>query len=163
MKDQIGGRVVARVGFTRTLSQRGFVALCKASDRFEALDCALLAVSVDGLYSHLGWIRAIRDGFGVTVSFPIIEDSSLIIGRAYGMMSDRSRDSATMRSTYSVDPDGIIRAMICYPATIGRSVDEMLRVHRRRRSCRNPGRLASRRRGPAAAAPGSGIATRRSL
>jgi len=105
-----------------------FVALSKANDRFEALNCALLAVSVDSLYSHLGWIRAIRDGFGVTVSFPIVEDPSLIIGRAYGMISDRSPDAATMRSTYFIDPDGIIRAMICYPATIGRSVDEMLRV-----------------------------------
>lgn len=105
-----------------------FVALSKASDRFAALDCALLAVSVDSLYSHLGWIHAIRDGFGVTVSFPIVEDPSLIIGRAYGMISDRSPDAATMRSTYFIDPAGIIRAMICYPATIGRSVDEMLRV-----------------------------------
>lgn len=86
-----------------------FVALSKASDRFEALNCALLAVSVDSLYSHLGWIRAIRDGFGVTVSFPIVEDPSLIIGRAYGMISDRSPDAATMRSTYFIDPDGIIR------------------------------------------------------
>lgn len=105
-----------------------FVALTRASPRFEALDCALLAVSVDSLYSHLGWIRAIRDGFGVTVSFPIVEDPSLIIGRAYGMISDRSPDAATMRSTYFIDPDGIIRAMIVYPATVGRSVEEMLRV-----------------------------------
>lgn len=105
-----------------------FVALSKANDRFEKRDCALLAVSVDSLYSHLGWVKAIRDGFGVTVSFPIVEDPSLIIGRAYGMISDQSRDAATMRSTYFIDPDGIIRAMTCYPATIGRSVDEMLRV-----------------------------------
>lgn len=105
-----------------------FVALSKANDRFAALNCGLLAVSVDSLFSHLGWIRAIRDGFDVTVTFPIVEDPSLIIGRAYGMITDRSPDAATMRSTYFIDPDGIIRAMICYPATIGRSVDEMLRV-----------------------------------
>jgi peroxiredoxin (alkyl hydroperoxide reductase subunit C) len=105
-----------------------FVALSRASERFEALGCKLLAVSVDSLYAHLGWIRAIRDAFDVTVAFPIVEDPSLIIGRAYGMISDRSPDAATMRSTYFIDPDGIIRAMICYPATVGRSVDEMLRV-----------------------------------
>ena len=62
------------------------------------------------------------------MSFPIVEDPSLIIGRAYGMISDHSPDAATMRSTYFIDPDGIIRAMICYPATIGRTVEEMLRV-----------------------------------
>jgi peroxiredoxin (alkyl hydroperoxide reductase subunit C) len=105
-----------------------FVALSRASDRFKALDCALLAVSVDSLYSHLGWIKAIRDAFDVTVAFPIVEDPSLIIGRAYGMISDHSPDSATMRSTFFIDPEGIIRAMTCYPATIGRSVEEMLRV-----------------------------------
>jgi len=105
-----------------------FVAMSRASDRFKAMDCELLAVSVDSLYSHLGWIKAIRDAFDVTVSFPIVEDPSLIIGRAYGMISDRSPDAATMRSTYFIDPEGIIRAMICYPATIGRSVEEMLRV-----------------------------------
>jgi peroxiredoxin (alkyl hydroperoxide reductase subunit C) len=114
-------------GFTPVCTSE-FVALSKANDRFEALDCALLAVSVDSLYSHLGWIRAIRDEFGVTVSFPIVEDPSLIIGRAYDMISDHAPDAATMRSTYFIDPDGIIRATICYPATIGRSVDEMLRV-----------------------------------
>lgn len=105
-----------------------FIALSQANDRFEALGCALLAVSVDSLYAHLGWIRAIRDGFGVTVSFPIIEDPSLIIARAYGMISDVSPDAATMRSTFFIDPEGIVRAKICYPATIGRSVDEMARV-----------------------------------
>ena len=105
-----------------------FVALSRAAAEFEAHDCALLAVSVDSIYSHLGWIKAIRDAFGVTIGFPIVEDPSLIIGRAYGMISDRSPDAATMRSTYFIDPDGIIRAMTCYPATVGRSVDEMLRV-----------------------------------
>lgn len=104
------------------------VALSKANKQFEALGCALLAISIDSLYSHLGWVRAIRDAFGVSISFPLIEDSSLMIGRAYGMISDRSPDAATMRSTYFIDPAGIIRAMICYPATVGRSVDEMLRV-----------------------------------
>ncbi|MBA4758713.1 peroxiredoxin [Sphingosinicella sp.] len=105
-----------------------FVALARASDRFAALDCALMAISVDSLYAHFGWIRAIRDGFGITIDFPIVEDPSLVIGRAYGMISDRSVDAAAMRSTFFIDPDGIIRAIITYPATIGRSVDEMLRV-----------------------------------
>lgn len=105
-----------------------FIALAKAADRFAALNCALVAVSVDSLYSHLGWLRAIREGFGVSVEFPILEDPSLVIGRAYGMISDQSTDAATMRSTFYIDPAGVIRASSCYPATIGRSVEEMLRV-----------------------------------
>lgn len=105
-----------------------FIALAKASDRFEALQCSLLAVSVDSLYAHLAWVRAIRDGFGVTINFPIVEDTSVIIGRAYGMVAEHAPDAAAMRSTYFIDPAGYIRAMTCYPATVGRSVDEMLRV-----------------------------------
>ena len=105
-----------------------FVSLSRAHDKFKSLDCQLIAISVDSLYAHLGWIRAIRDHFGVTVAFPIVEDPSLVIGRAYGMISDSAPDAATMRSSFFVDPDGIIRATLCYPATIGRSVEEMLRV-----------------------------------
>ena len=105
-----------------------FVALAKAAEQFAALNCALMAVSVDSLYAHLGWVKAIRDGFGVTVGFPIVEDPSLIIGRAYGMIREGSQDAATMRSTFFIDPQGVIRAISTYPATVGRSVEEMLRL-----------------------------------
>jgi peroxiredoxin (alkyl hydroperoxide reductase subunit C) len=105
-----------------------FVALSKATDRFATLDCALLAISVDSLYSHLAWVRAIRDSFGVTVSFPIVEDPSMVIGHAYGMIAEGAGDAGSMRSTFIIDPAGVIRAITCYPATVGRSVDEILRM-----------------------------------
>ncbi|UNK79514.1 peroxiredoxin [Sphingopyxis granuli] len=105
-----------------------FVALSRAVDRFEALNCALVAISVDSLYAHLGWIRAIRDHFDVTVGFPIVEDPSMVIGRAYGMIAADATDAATLRATFFIDPDGVVRARICYPATVGRSVEELLRV-----------------------------------
>lgn len=105
-----------------------FVALARAADRFAALDCALLAVSVDSLFAHLAWVRAIRDAFGITVDFPIVEDPSMMIGRAFGMIADNASGATTMRSTYFIDPQGVIRATLCYPATVGRSVDELLRV-----------------------------------
>lgn len=105
-----------------------FIALSRAQDRFQALNCDLLAISVDSLYAHLGWIRAIHDHFGVTVGFPIVEDPSMVIGRAYGMLAEDAPDATTLRATFFIDPDGIVRARLCYPATIGRSVDELLRV-----------------------------------
>lgn len=105
-----------------------FVALSRAGDRFEALGCKLIAVSVDSLYSHLGWIRAIHDHFGVAVGFPIVEDPSMVIGRAFGMLAEDAPDAATLRATFFIDPEGIVRAKLCYPATIGRSVEELLRV-----------------------------------
>ncbi len=54
----------------------------------------------------------------------------MVIGRAYGMIDDTSIDSTAMRSTFYVDPEGVIRAMTCYPHNVGRSVDEMLRLLR---------------------------------
>ena len=105
-----------------------FVALSRAAPRFAALDCALLGLSVDSLYAHVAWVRTIREGFGVDVPFPIVEDPSMAIGRAYGMVDDDARDSSSMRASFFIDPGGIIRAITWYPLTVGRSVDEMLRL-----------------------------------
>lgn len=105
-----------------------FVALAREAAAFEARDCALMALSVDSLFSHFAWLRLIRDRFGIEVRFPIIEDPTLVIGRAYGMVSARDNDSATVRTTFFIDPAGTIRAMNCYPANLGRSVPEMLRI-----------------------------------
>ena len=105
-----------------------FVAITRAAEAFGALDCALLGLSVDSLYSHLAWVRAIRQKFSVTVPFPIVEDPSMAIGRAYGMIEPDSDDSSAVRATYFIDPEGVIRAMTWYPLNVGRSVEEMLRM-----------------------------------
>lgn len=105
-----------------------FVSLAKAQDRFEELGGVLLGLSVDSLYSHLAWLKAIRDLFDVEVRFPVVEDPSMAIGRAYGMIGEDARDSAGVRATYFIDPDGVIRAITHYPMNVGRSVDEMLRM-----------------------------------
>jgi peroxiredoxin 2/4 len=105
-----------------------FIGLAKEADRFVALDCALLGLSVDSLFSHIAWIRAIKEAFGVTITFPVIEDPSMAVGRAFGMIDDNSQDSAAIRSTYFIDPKGVIRAITTYPHNVGRSVDEMLRM-----------------------------------
>lgn len=105
-----------------------FVAIARAHDRFTASGCELMALSVDSLFSHLAWIRAIRDRFDVVVDFPIIEDPTLEIARAYGMVGPDAMDASAVRTTYILDPDGILRASTCYPASVGRSVEEMLRL-----------------------------------
>ncbi|MEY4619275.1 MAG: hypothetical protein RIS65_447 [Pseudomonadota bacterium] len=105
-----------------------FVALAKSAAAFEATGCALLGLSVDSIHSHIAWVTAIKHTFGVNVPFPIIEDPSMAIGRAYGMIDDTAADSSAVRSTYFIDPDGIIRAITTYPHNVGRSVSEMLRL-----------------------------------
>ncbi len=105
-----------------------FVTFSKLYDRFQGLNCDLLALSVDSLFSHVAWVRAIASEFGVEVPFPIIEDPSMVIATAYGMIHPGARDSSTVRATFVIDPDGIIRAMILYPMSTGRSVEEILRL-----------------------------------
>ncbi len=105
-----------------------FVALAREAAAFEARDCALMALSVDSLFSHFAWLRMIRDRFGVEVRFPILEDPTLVIARAFGMVAAQDSDSAAVRTTFFIDPKGVIRAMTCYPANLGRSIPEMLRI-----------------------------------
>ncbi|TWJ06631.1 peroxiredoxin [Altererythrobacter ishigakiensis] len=105
-----------------------FVELAREAGEFEKRDCALMALSVDSLFSHFAWLRMIRDRFDIEVRFPIVEDPTLVIGRAFGMVAPQDNDSATVRTTFFIDPTGVIRAITCYPANMGRSIPEMLRM-----------------------------------
>ena len=105
-----------------------FIAFARAAPEFEKLDCALLGLSVDSLYSHIAWLRDIEGRFGVKVTFPLVEDSAMVIAQAYGMIDGTAQSSATVRATYVIDPDGIVRAIVWYPMNVGRSVDELLRL-----------------------------------
>ena len=105
-----------------------FIAFEKAAKEFRRRDCELLGLSVDSIFAHLAWIRNIEEKFGVSISFPIIEDLSMVIAEAYGMINENSTSTATIRSVFIIDPDGIVQAMVHYPMSVGRSVDEILRV-----------------------------------
>ena len=105
-----------------------FIAFQNAASEFEALACALLGLSVDSVYAHLAWMKDIKERFGVEVGFPVIEDISMSLARAYGMIHDASTSTATVRSVFFIDPDGVLRAFIHYPMNVGRSVAEILRV-----------------------------------
>ena len=105
-----------------------FIAFSRAYDRFQELGCDLLGLSVDSLFAHIAWIVNIRERFGVEVPFPIVEDPSMAVARAYGMLHPGAHTSATVRATFVIDPEGVIRAITWYPMNVGRSVDELLRL-----------------------------------
>lgn len=105
-----------------------FVSLARRAGEFQTLNCALLGLSVDSLFSHLAWLADIHSNFGVQVPFPVIEDPSMAIARAYGMLDEASPGSATVRATFVIDPEGVVRAISWYPMSVGRSVDELLRL-----------------------------------
>jgi len=105
-----------------------FISFSKAYPKFQELGCDLLALSVDSLFSHVAWVRSIRERFKITVPFPIAEDPSMAIAQAYGMIHPDAADSSTVRATVVIDPDGLIRALIWYPMSTGRRVDEIIRL-----------------------------------
>ncbi|GBQ76322.1 peroxiredoxin [Acetobacter malorum] len=105
-----------------------FIAFAKAEPQFRAMNCALVGLSIDSLPSHLAWVDAIRAQFGVVIPFPVVEDPSMAIGRAYGMLDSTAQSSATVRAVYVIDPEGIVRAITWYPMTVGRSVMELMRL-----------------------------------
>lgn len=105
-----------------------FIAFSKAHDQFQALNCDLLGLSVDSLFAHIAWVSSIRERFGVEVPFPIVEDPSMAIAKAYGMLHPDADSSATVRATFVIDPSGLIRTITWYPMNVGRSVEELLRL-----------------------------------
>ncbi len=105
-----------------------FIAFEKRLDDFKAQNCELLGLSVDSVYSHIAWLESIEAGFGVKINFPVIEDVSMSVSAAYGMIHEGSVSTATVRSVFFIDPQGILRAISHYPMSVGRSVDEILRV-----------------------------------
>lgn len=105
-----------------------FVTFAKRSAEFAALNCRLLGLSVDSVYSHLAWRESIRERFGVTIEFPILEDASLQIAQRYGMLQSHHAANAVIRALFIIDPQGVVRAMLQYPVNVGRSVGEVLRL-----------------------------------
>ncbi len=104
------------------------VALAKSYKSFRESNCELVGLSVDSRYAHIAWLRAIKERFGVEVPFPIIEDQTMKVARRYGMIHPGASDTAAVRATFFIDDKGVMRAMIYYPMSVGRSVKEIIRV-----------------------------------
>jgi len=105
-----------------------FVAFAQNFDQFQKLNAELLGLSVDGVQSHIAWMRNIEDNFGVEVKFPVIADVSMKVSSAYGMIHPGASSTAAVRAVFFIDPEGILRAMVYYPLTNGRAIPEFLRL-----------------------------------
>ncbi len=105
-----------------------FIGFAKHHEHFKALGCDLLGLSIDSIFAHIAWIRNIEEKFGVVIPFPIIEDLSMKVAHAYGMVQPGASDTSAVRATFVIDPEGMLRAMLYYPMSNGRSVPEILRL-----------------------------------
>jgi peroxiredoxin (alkyl hydroperoxide reductase subunit C) len=105
-----------------------FMAFARRADDFAALNTELLGLSIDNHYAHIAWVRSIKDSFGVDIRFPIVADLDMKVAQDYGMIQPGASDTQAVRATFIIDPDGILRAMVYYPMTNGRSIDEFYRL-----------------------------------
>jgi len=105
-----------------------FIAFAKRQDDFRAKYVELLGLSIDSHYSHIAWVLSIKEKFGVEIGFPIIADLNMKVANDYGMIQPGASDTAAVRATFIIDPEGVLRAMVYYPMNAGRSVDEIYRL-----------------------------------
>lgn len=95
---------------------------------FQKRGVKVIALSVDSLDSHKGWVNDINETQNTTVKYPIIADETRQVAQLYGMIHPKALDSFTVRTVFIIDPNKKVRLMITYPAPTGRNFDEILRV-----------------------------------
>lgn len=105
-----------------------FIAFARNAGKFSEMNTELLGLSIDSIHAHIAWVRNIEENFSVNIPFPIIADLSMDVAHAYGMVQPGASDTSAVRATFIIDPEGILRAMVYYPMSNGRSVDEFVRL-----------------------------------
>jgi peroxiredoxin 2/4 len=111
-----------------------FMMFAHMEQEFEDLNCKLVGLSVDGLYSHIAWLRTIKEKIeykgmkNVEVKFPLIEDITMEVAKLYGMIQPGESSTKAVRAVFFIDPKGMIRAIIYYPLSLGRNFDELKRA-----------------------------------
>ncbi|HOT92139.1 MAG TPA: peroxiredoxin [Anaerolineae bacterium] len=111
-----------------------FMTFATMEEKFAQVNCKLVGLSVDGLYSHIAWLRTIKEKIeykgmkDVEVRFPLIEDITMEVAKKYGMIQPGESSTKAVRAVFVIDPKGIIRTIIYYPLSLGRNFDELYRV-----------------------------------
>lgn len=111
-----------------------FMTFATMMPEFEALNCKLIGLSIDSLYSHIAWLRTIKEKLdfkgmkNVEVTFPLIEDLKMEVAKKYGMLQPSASNTQAVRAVFFIDPKGKIRALLYYPLSNGRNFKEIKRL-----------------------------------
>ena len=105
-----------------------FVEFAKRSGEFKQRNAQLIGLSVDSVTAHIAWIRNIEQHFNVKVDFPVIADLDTKVAEKYGLIHPGASETATVRAVFIIDPNQKVRALIYYPMSCGRNIDEVLRA-----------------------------------
>jgi len=105
-----------------------FVAFAHIYPELKKRNVELIGLSIDSVYSHIAWVRNIEANLGVKIPFPIIADLDMKVATKYGMVHPQASSTQAVRAVFVIDDKGILRAMIYYPLSNGRNMDEILRL-----------------------------------
>jgi peroxiredoxin (alkyl hydroperoxide reductase subunit C) len=111
-----------------------FMTFASMQDEFRALNCELVGLSIDSTFSHIAWLRTIREKVqfrhmkNVEVTFPVISDLTMDVSKAYGMLQPSVSTTQAVRAVFIIDPESKVRAMLYYPLTTGRNFQELKRM-----------------------------------
>ncbi len=111
-----------------------FMAFAAMEDEFRALNAELLGLSIDSGYSHIAWLRTIKEKIeykgmkGIEVNFPVISDLTMEVSKAFGMLQPAASNTQAVRAVFIIDPKAIVRAILYYPLSNGRNTDEVKRL-----------------------------------
>ncbi len=105
-----------------------FMAFADIYPDLQKKNVKLIGLSIDSVYSHIAWLRAIKEKLGKEIPFPIIEDLSMNVAHKYGMIHPAQSGTAAVRAVFFIDPEFKLRGLVYYPLSNGRNMDEMLRI-----------------------------------
>lgn len=111
-----------------------FMTFAKIESELKALNCELIGLSIDSTFSHIAWLRTIKERIkykgmeNVEINFPVISDIKMDVARRYGMVQPTADDTKAVRAVFFIDPNAKIRALFYYPSSNGRNFDEIKRL-----------------------------------
>ncbi|MBN1524152.1 MAG: peroxiredoxin [Spirochaetales bacterium] len=111
-----------------------FMTFANMHEDFKKLNTELIGLSIDSLYAHIAWLRTIKEKIeykgmkGIEVNFPLIEDIKMDIAKMYGMLQPGASSTQAVRAVFVIDPKTIVRAVLYYPLSTGRNMDEIKRM-----------------------------------
>ena len=105
-----------------------FIGFAGISDELAGRNTKLLGLSIDSVHSHIAWVRNIEEKMGVKIPFPVIADLNKDVASKYGMVHPNQSNTVAVRCVFVMDPELIVRAIIYYPLTTGRNMNEIVRL-----------------------------------
>jgi peroxiredoxin (alkyl hydroperoxide reductase subunit C) len=111
-----------------------FMTFATMQDDLKKLNCELIGLSIDSIYAHIAWLRTIKEKIdykgmkNVEVKFPLIEDIKMDVAKKYGMLQPNASTTQAVRAVFLIDPNAKIRAMMYYPSSNGRNMEEIKRL-----------------------------------